>query len=199
MGNGWPGNGASVTLYPMKDLSALTDEQLYKRFRRGDAQAFDVLYTRYRKSLYIYLLRSSPGPAEAEDLYQETWSRIIRSANPGGSGPFKALIFRIARNLQIDGYRRRTLHVVSDSENTKEPQSQAPDPVDRSIIDDCSELLKTELGQLPEEQREAFLLKEETGLTLEQIAEMINVGRETIKSRLRYALKRLRLALEDCL
>jgi len=199
MGNGWPGIGASVTLYPMKDLAALTDEQLFKRFRRGDAQAFEQLYTRYRKSLYIYLLRSSTGPAEAEDLYQETWSRVIRSQTPAGKGPFKALIFRIARNLQIDGYRRRTLHVVSDGDTSKELESQAPDPEDRSIIDDCGELLKTELGLLPEEQREAFLLKEETGLTLEQIAEMINVGRETIKSRLRYALKRLRLALEDCL
>jgi RNA polymerase sigma-70 factor, ECF subfamily len=199
MADGWPGNGASVTLSPMKDLSALTDEQLFKRFRRGDAQAFDQLYTRYRKSLYIYLLRSSTGPAEAEDLYQETWSRIIRSETPAGKSPFRALIFRIARNLQIDGYRRRTLHVVSDSDTLKEPESSDPDPEGLSIIEDCGELLKTELGQLPEEQREAFLLKEETGLTLEQIAEMIHVGRETIKSRLRYALKYLRLALEDCL
>jgi len=183
----------------MKDLSALTDEQLLKRFRQGDAQAFETLYTRYRKSLYIYLLRSSPGPAEAEDLYQETWSRIIRSRTASDNAPFKATIFRIARNLQIDGFRRRTLHLVSDSDTSKEPESLDPDPEDRSIIDDCGELLKTELAQLPEEQRDAFLLKEETGLTLEQIAEMINVGRETIKSRLRYALKRLRLALEDCL
>jgi RNA polymerase sigma-70 factor, ECF subfamily len=183
----------------MKDLSALTDEQLFKRFRRGDSQAFEQLYTRYRKSLYIYLLRSSSGPAEAEDLYQEAWSRIIRAQTPSGKTAFRALIFRIARNLQIDGYRRRTLHVVSDSDTSKEPESHDPDPEDLSIIEDCGELLKAELGQLPEEQREAFLLKEETGLTLEQIAQMINVGRETIKSRLRYALKYLRLALEDCL
>jgi RNA polymerase sigma-70 factor (ECF subfamily) len=183
----------------MKDLSALTDEQLFKRFRRGDNRAFEQLYTRYRKSLYIFLLRSGTGPSEAEDLYQETWSRIIRAQAPAGNIAFRALIFRIARNIQIDGYRRRSLHVVSESDTFKEPETSDPSPDDLSIIEDCGELLKTELGQLPEEQREAFLLKEETGLTLEQIAEMINVGRETIKSRLRYALKYLRLALEDCL
>jgi RNA polymerase sigma-70 factor (ECF subfamily) len=177
----------------------ITDELLFSRFRRGDAKAFEQLYARYRKSLYLYLLRSSPGPSEADDLYQEAWSRVIASKERFNHGSFKAYLFRIARNLQIDCYRRASFRLVPDAGAVEALLDPAPEPDVQRHAQDCGERLLNELGELPAEQRDTFLLKEESGLTLEQIAELVNTGRETIKSRLRYALKRLRAVLEDCL
>ncbi|MEN8179772.1 MAG: sigma-70 family RNA polymerase sigma factor [Pseudomonadota bacterium] len=177
----------------------MTDEDLFQRFRKGDLAAFQDLYARYRKSLYLYLLRSSPTEAEADDLYQEAWSRVIHAKERFSGGSFKAWLFRIARNLQIDSFRRQRLQLVPDSAVPAELSDPGPTPDEISHADDCAERLKVGLQRLPQEQREAFLLKEESGLTLGQIAEMLDVGRETIKSRMRYALKRLRQMLEDCL
>ncbi len=177
----------------------MTDEDLFQRFRRGDLAAFQDLYVRYRKSLYLYLLRSSATEAEADDLYQETWTRAINAKERFNSGSFKAWLFRIARNLQVDSFRRQRLHLVSDPVEVDGIADPGQTPDERSHTDDCAERLKMELQQLPQEQREVFLLKEESGLTLEQIAAMLGVGRETMKSRMRYALKRLRQILEDCL
>ena len=180
-------------------MDGLSDETLFSRYRKGDAAAFEALYGRYRQSLYLFLLRSCDTPADADELYQDAWSRVISAARPFTEGAFKAYLFRIARNLQIDRFRRQHLHVVSDPEALCELPDPA-DPLDQRAHDaDCGERMKRQLAQLPREQCEAFLLKEEGGFTLEQIAEMVSVGRETIKSRLRYALKQLRKMLEDCL
>jgi RNA polymerase sigma-70 factor (ECF subfamily) len=180
-------------------MGEMTDEELFKRFRRGDLASFRELYTRYRQSLYLYLLRSSPVQEDAEDLYQEAWSRVMHAKAGFDGGSFKAWLFRIARNLQIDRFRRQRLYLVGESSETPEPADPGPQPDRITQADDCAERLKHELGRLPPEQRDVFLLKEESGLSLEQIAAMLELGRETIKSRLRYALKRLRQMLEDCL
>ena len=183
----------------MAKESEITDELLLNRFRRGNSSAFEQLYTRYRKSLYIYLLRTCANSSEADDLYQEVWSRVIDSKERFNHGSFKAYIFRIARNLQIDHFRRQSLRLVTDGKSSDEVIDPQPEPDDRSHAEDCGKRLLSELSLLPNDQRDAFLLKEESGLSLQQIAEMAHTGRETIKSRLRYALKRLRSVLEDCL
>jgi RNA polymerase sigma-70 factor (ECF subfamily) len=177
----------------------LSDETLFSRFLKGDISAFENLYSRYRESLYTYLLRSSGNHAEADDIYQDAWSRVIHANTPFTTGSFKAYIFKIARNLQIDNHRRSHLHLVGDNEQIEAVADSTPS-IERLIDgEDCGERLLGEVAVLPMEQRDAFLLKEESGLSLEQIAAMLNVGHETIKSRLRYAMKRLREALEDCL
>lgn len=183
----------------MSLIDALTDEDLFSRYRRGDVTAFEQLYQRYRQTLYRYLIRTCSDTAEAEDIYHDVWSRVINAKNPFTDGSFKAYLFQIARNISIDRSRRNRLQLVSD-EATLDAQPSNDKPADeRQHLEDCGERLLNELGQLPAEQRDAFLLKEESDLTLEQIARLVNVGRETIKSRLRYALQRLREALEDCL
>lgn len=175
----------------------MTDEELFRQYRKGNALAFEDLYGRYRQSLYLYLLRSVPSQAEAEELYQETWSRVIHAKERFTEGSFRAWLFHIARNLRIDSFRRQRLQLVSDP-----PGEELPNPgrssEEQADAEDCGDRLKLELQRLPEEQREVFLLKEESGLTLEQIGDMLGLGRETIKSRMRYALKRLRQMLEDC-
>ena len=177
----------------------LSDETLFSQFIKGDTSAFENLYNRYRESLYTYLLRSSGNHAEADDIYQDAWSRVIHAKVPFTTGSFKAYIFKIARNLQIDSHRRSHIHLVGDNDHIEEVADSKPTMERQMDGEDCGERLLSEVAVLPMEQRDAFLMKEETGLSLEQIATMLDVGRETIKSRLRYAMKRLREVLEDCL
>jgi RNA polymerase sigma-70 factor (ECF subfamily) len=183
----------------MQTTDEMSDEALFGAYSQGDAAAFDLLYRRYRQSLYLYLLRSVDSVADAEELYQDAWSRVISATKPFSEGSFKAYLFRIARNLQIDRFRRARLQLVNDDSALSSHSDPADTPEQVAQVSDCGERLKQELGELPPEQREAFLLKEEGGFTLEQIAALVSVGRETVKSRLRYALKQLRKLLEDCL
>ncbi|MCW8888678.1 MAG: sigma-70 family RNA polymerase sigma factor, partial [Gammaproteobacteria bacterium] len=182
----------------MMTSNMMNDEILFSQFLKGDINAFENLYNRYRESLYTYLLRSSGNHAEADDIYQDAWSRVINARVPFTTGSFKAYIFKIARNLQIDNHRRSHLHLVGDNEKLEEMADSKPTMERQIDSEDCGERLLGEVAVLPREQRDAFLLKEESGLSLEQIATMLDVGRETIKSRLRYAMKRLREVLEDC-
>jgi RNA polymerase sigma-70 factor (ECF subfamily) len=182
-------------------ISNDSDELLISSYFKGDLPAFETLYSRYRAPLFRFLLRSLRNNAEVEELYHEVWSRIITTSqrfNDETPGAFRAYLYQIARNLLIDRGRRATLHLV-DVDDPPEVASDAPSPDDQLHYDDCGERLLVAIDVLPAEQREAFLLKEESGLSLEQIAVLMSAGRETIKSRLRYAMKRLRQLLEDCL
>jgi len=180
-------------------MTASTDEELYRRYRRGDSAAFEQLYSRYRQPLYLFLLRSTGNEGDAQDLFQDLWDRVIRAGGNFDGGSVRAWLFRIARNLRIDLYRRRRLRPVTPGLEPDWSPDHGPGPQQRSEADDCVELMKREIGRLPPDQRDSFLLKEESGLSLAIIAELSGVGRETVKSRLRYALQRLRAALEECL
>jgi RNA polymerase sigma-70 factor (ECF subfamily) len=178
---------------------AQSDEALFRLFRRGDDRAFEALYQRYRQSLYLFLLRSVNSQGDADELYQDVWSRIISASKHFDEGSFKAYAFRIARNLIIDRHRRNKLNLVTDSGELNEPVQPGKSVEEQLQDEECSERMKRHIGQLPLEQQEVFLLKEEAGLSLGQIAAMVDVGRETVKSRMRYALKQLRKLLEECL
>jgi len=177
-----------------------SDETLIHRYYRGEVAAFEQLYTRYRAPLYRYLLRSLHSEAEAEELYHELWSRVITAQrfDDVTPGALRAYLYRIARNLLIDRGRRANLHLV-DAADPPEQIADDPAPEEQLHYEECGERLLGAIDGLPGEQREAFLLKEESGMNLEAIASLVGVGRETIKSRLRYAVKRLRQLLEDCL
>jgi RNA polymerase sigma-70 factor (ECF subfamily) len=173
------------------------DEDLMARYGDGDADAFDLLYERYRGPLYRYFLRHCEGEASAQELYQEAWLRVVgareRWRPAAGFAPW---LFRIARNLLADHWRRRPPPAEPIDETVVDPA--APWPEAWTVLRDCVERLLRLLSGLAREQRDAFLLQAEGGLTLEQIAEVTGTGRETVKSRLRYALRRLRAGLEDC-
>jgi RNA polymerase sigma-70 factor (ECF subfamily) len=179
---------------------ALTDEQLMLAFRNGDAAAFDQLYARYRAPLYRYVLRLCNDPSTVEELYQEVWLRVVRSrAQWHREAPFRPWLFGIAHNRVTDFWRSNSRRDAPQALDEQDPADTfTPGPDIRTLIQDCIERLKALLGRLPEAQRSAFLLKEEGGLTLEQIASCTGVGRETVKSRLRYALQSLRKGLEGC-
>ncbi len=176
-----------------------SDEQLMLGYRDGDAEAFATLYHRHRGPLYRYLLQGCANPATAEELFQDVWTNLIRVRDTYRvEARFKTWLYRLAHNRLVDHYRRGRMSWVGD-----EDLEAVPDPApgqDQLVNDaDCVQRLQVALGRLPAAQREAFILREEAGMSLEAIGVCAGVGRETIKSRLRYALKTLRVALEDCL
>jgi RNA polymerase sigma-70 factor (ECF subfamily) len=180
-------------------IEDITDEQLMLAYQGGDLRAFERLYGRYKGPLFRYLLRGCSDRAQAEELFQDIWAGLIKArARYVVQASFKTYLFQLGHNRLVDHYRRRQLHLVSDESLALEPD-QRPDLAQAANDRDCVERLQQQLGQLPTEQREAFVLQQETELSLEQIGQLCGVGRETIKSRLRYALKQLRAALEDCL
>jgi RNA polymerase sigma-70 factor, ECF subfamily len=173
----------------------LSDTALMVRFKAGESRAFDELYQRHRGSLYRYYLRQAPR-SSVDDLFQETWLRLIKgSSSYEPSAPFGAYLFRIAHNVLVDHYRRsgRSPEFAGDEEI--EAIDQTPQPADLYGQAALRESFLAALESLPAAQREAFLLQQEGGLTLEEIAQIAGSNRETIKSRLRYAVARLRRIL----
>ena len=159
----------------------------------GDVSAFERLYARYRGPLYRYILRQVGDAATANDLYQGSWEKIIKAREKyRASAPFRAWMYRIAHNHLVDHFRRvRPAAEVS-------PESMAsgnPGPEQVAMGAQAAAGLAAAVRRLPSEQKEALLLKLESGLDLQSIAEVTGVNPETAKSRLRYALGKLRIAL----
>jgi RNA polymerase sigma-70 factor, ECF subfamily len=178
------------------------DARLMLRYRDGDPDAFLALYARHKGPLYRYLLRQVRNAGAAADLFQEVWSRLVATRSRyEARAKFATYLFHIAHNCTIDFFRRdRTMRHTSRSDDADStspepevPEHQRPDRV-AEFVEQQSALLAA-LGALPQEQREAFLLHEETGLTIEEIARVTDVGVETAKSRLRYAIRKLKKSL----
>jgi len=171
-----------------------SDEVLMLSYAKGDADAFAVLYGRYRQSLYAYFLRHVSDEPTANDLYQGCWEKVIGARGRyRREAPFRAWLFHIAHNHLVDHYRARR------DTAPLPPDLADPDP-DRPAEEldeaDRRRRFRNALSQLPEEQRDALLLRLEGGLALEQIAAVTGVGPETAKSRLRYATRKLKEVLQ---
>lgn len=174
------------------------DAALMFRYADGDVAAFETLYRRHSDSVYRYLLRLSMHPETAEDVFQETWSKVIKARRKyRPTAKFTTYLFRVAHNCFIDYLRRNKRH---EGGVDIDPDSRA-DPVD--LPDEATEKhlarrrLHRALADIPEAQRDVFLLREEAGLSLEEIAVVTGINRETAKSRLRYANEKLRAAFLD--
>ncbi len=162
-------------------------------YAAGDAAAFEPLYRRHKDALYRYLLRASASPDVAAEIFQDTWKNLIQARSRyRPDAPFGAYLFKLARNRLMDHFRAQR-PTVEVPEELPAPESERPDHM-VARQSQASALLRA-LAMLPAEQREIIVLREEQDLTLEQIAEIQGVGRETVKSRLRYALAKLREAL----
>lgn len=176
-----------------------TDRQgrLMLAYARGDNAAFTELYEHYRAELYRYFLRHCGSKALAEELYQELWMRVIRNRERyEHKARFSTWLYSIAANLLKDHYRRGERWQVETE--TAEPEAGADaDPGALYTAGEKAARIMRVLRALPEEQRQAFLLKEEADLSLDEIAEVTGCNRETAKSRLRYAVRKLREALAE--
>jgi RNA polymerase sigma-70 factor (ECF subfamily) len=177
------------------------DEDLMLAYRDGNAAAFDELYRRHKGPLYRYLVRQCGSRAMAEDLFQEIWANLVRARSGYTvSARFTTYLYRLAHNRVIDEYRRRSPQalVSFDDETLDLPETPAHRSMEPEtaygVREQAARLLEL-LGALPEAQREAFVLQHEAGMTLEDIAEATGVNPETAKSRLRYAMAKLRAGM----
>jgi RNA polymerase sigma-70 factor (ECF subfamily) len=172
-------------------------------YRDGDAAAFAELYQRHRGGLYRFVLRQCRDRARADELFQDIWMNVIAARSRYmPSAKFSTFLYLCARNRLIDHFRAkgRNLEESDDPDDPLDPPAPAAAQPDQALErrQRAARLLAA-IEALPASQREAFLLHEEGELTLEEIAKMTGVGRETVKSRLRYALSRLRVHLEEAL
>jgi len=174
------------------------DSALMLRYQDGDVSAFETLYRRHNDPLYRYLLRLCRHRDTAEDLFQEVWGKIVKArASYRPTAKFTTFLYRVAHNCFIDHLRRNKRHMnVTTLEEDLQPHPGEPleTATERSLAKDR---LSKALMDLPEEQRDVFLLHEEAGLSLDQIALVTGSNRETAKSRLRYAVKKLRAAIDE--
>jgi RNA polymerase sigma-70 factor (ECF subfamily) len=174
------------------------DSALMLRYRDGDVAAFEELYGRHKDSVYRYLLRLSQDPATAEDVFQEVWGKIIKARdNYRRTAKFTTFLYRVAHNCFIDHVRRNKRHAgnVGLEPDQLADAGESPEALTEKAL--ARRRMEAALADLPEEQRDTFLLHEEAGLNLEQIAAVTGTNREASKSRLRYAVAKLRAAIDE--
>jgi RNA polymerase sigma-70 factor, ECF subfamily len=189
----------------MPASAAPGDEDLMLAYAAGDAAAFDTLYARHKGGVYRYLLRQCRQGGVADELFQDVWMNLIRvRATYVPSAKFTTWLYRLAHNRLIDYYRAcgQVSLVSADDEAHADtvaalPGRQGDQPEQRAQMRELGARLKNAVDALPAVQRQAFLLQQEGGLSLAEIAELTGAGVETVKSRLRYATNKLREELSD--
>jgi RNA polymerase sigma-70 factor (ECF subfamily) len=190
-------------------LSDESDEALMGQYRRGEVRAFEVLLRRHRRPVFNFVLRYVRDPALAEDLLQETFLRVIKGADSYEvQSKFTTWLYTIARNLCVDASRRakhrraQSLDAPLDAEEggatlldvTRDGRAA----VDRTVIGkQLGERIQGAVEELVEEQREVFVMREVLNLSFKEIADIVGVSENTVKSRMRYALEKLRGALDE--
>jgi len=174
-----------------------------RRFASGEARAFEALYRRYELRVFRYLLRHVRNPSLAEDLLQEVWFAVARDApRYVPLGRFSAWLFTLAHHRMMDAFRASRPEVSWEALNRDDPLDSRPAPAGESpdaavLAGEQLAVLLSALEELPAEQRDAFLLQQEGGLSVEEIASAAGCSFETAKSRLRYARTKLRERLGE--
>jgi RNA polymerase sigma factor (sigma-70 family) len=193
------------------------DDVLMSAYAAGDAAAFECLYARHEQALYRFVRRLL-GPSlasQTDEVFQDTWLRVVHARQrwePQGAS-FRTWLFTLAHHRVIDLLRRSgrevSLDAFDDADDGREPwQPDAaawqhwPAPASATLQSDeiafwrrAGERLLACLDQLPLPQRSAFLLHHDDGLALDEVARALEVGFETAKTRLRYAMSKLRTCM----
>ena len=177
------------------------DDQLMIRLQEGDNTAFDELVDRYQSPLIGFFIRNTRDVQLSEDLAQDTLIKLYQQSwDYLPVGRFRGWLFRIARNLLIDDIRRKTNDALVRA--VKRPRDEEDDvlnriageltaPEDRADQREVARLVETGLDQLPEEQRQTFTLHHYGGVSLPEIAHIMDIPLATCKSRLRLAREKL--------
>ena len=165
-------------------------------YGQGDAAAFETLYRRHRGPLYRFVLRAIKQRSAAEELFQEVWIRVIESRSRyAPQARFTTWLYTIAHNLLVDHWRKKGLSIVAL--DTEDVALESANPARVAEGREGLARFMHALEGLPAAQREAFLLHEEAGLTVAEIAAATGAGEEAAKSRLRYAMAKLKAAVDD--
>lgn len=190
-----------------------TDDDLMTAYAHGDAAAFERLYTRHQAGLYRFVRRLL-GPAlaaQADEVFQDTWLKVVNARaqwTPQGA-TFRTWLFTLAHHRVVDIWRRsgREVSVSTDDDTPWEPEGDAawsqwpaatsptPHSEELAFWRRAGERLLRCLDELPLAQRSAFLLHHDDELPLSEVARALEVGFETAKTRLRYAMSKLRVCM----
>ena len=178
-----------------------SDETLMIAYAKGDASAFDQLYGRHKVIIYRFFLRQNLPVAVAEELCHDTWLKIINSRdNYQASALFTTYLFTIARRLMIDFQQKKSTQCEQSFDSAQdeilsdELVSDTPETTTQAKL---SVALKRNITLLPFDQREVFLLKQESGFSIQEISVITQQDKEKVKSSWRYALQKLRKGLEN--
>ena len=198
--DGFTAASSARTLLAMNSGADPGDDVLMLAWTGGDTAAFELLYGRHRGPLYRFLLRQTRNQALADEFFQDTWQRVI-AARAGWTpdAAFRTWLFRIAHN-RLNDHWRGLKHRPPTPADGDERAARVPDPStpERELSNfEQRRRLQRAIEELPAEQREVVLLRLEQELSLDEIGAITGVGRETVKSRLRYAMDKLRARLTE--
>ena len=187
-----------------------SDEELMEHYLAGDARSFQTLMERYGSRIYNFIVRQTGDRQLAEDLVQDVFLRLVHSAGSfRKQAKFSTWLYTIARNLCIDhGRKARHRRIMQLDEPLRKGDERGASLLDRAADKGPGPdrkardlrfraALTTALDSLPEEQREVYVMRELQGLKFREIADVVGVPENTIKSRMRYALQQLREHLAD--
>jgi len=187
--------------YAIEMDKIFSDEELMIEIQNGNKAAFDKLYKRHIKGLYRYLLRKCNNESDAEDLFQEVWEKMYKARSKfKANASFKTYLYTIANHHFNDYYRKKMRRKVIHQVN---PGSEEEDIVGGGNCQPEFQVAKAQqrhmmleyVATLPAEQRDVFYLREEGGFSIDEIAKILKIKKDTAKSRLRYAVKKLRECL----
>ncbi|MDU1892903.1 MAG: RNA polymerase sigma-70 factor [Dysgonomonas sp.] len=169
--------------------------QLVKKLKDGSYNAFNQLYEIYADLLYGFVLDLTKSPSEAKDILQETFLRIwINRENISTDYPFKAYLYKIARNLILNSFRKQMNSIAFENYiSSEEYQKNADNNTEREIyFDEFYKNLEQAKSHLPDRQIQIFELSREQGMSISEIAQNLNISEQTVKNQLTLALKTLR-------
>jgi len=176
------------------DLVPPDAKAVARGLRRRDPDLLDSLIQQYQYRLYRYLVSLTGVPETAEDLFQETWIRVLdRGHQYDGKSKFETWLFAIARHLVIDLSRKKTLQgldLLSD-----EPEMSGPTAWDAVVRRETESRVQASVEQLPAAYREVLLLRFQEDLSLDEIAAVLALPLSTVKSRLYRSLESMRVQL----
>lgn len=190
----------------MKNMIALTDEQLVKLYAKGKNEAFDLLLNRHKSRVFSYILHIVKDSDLADDIFQETFVKVITTIKQGRyveSGKFGAWISRIAHNLIIDNFRQgKSENIQSNNDldiadvlNRKELSEDTVEEV--MVVEQIHKDVKRLVMALPESQREVLIMRYYKDMSFKEIAETTNVSINTALGRMRYAILNIRRMAEE--
>ena len=183
----------------------LSDQDLVQAYIKGDHSAIEVLINRHRSKVYTYIILTIKNQQLAEDLFQETFIKVIQSLKAGkyrDNGKFLSWVIRIAHNLIIDHFRKeKQMNAISNDDSEVDlfnSKKLSDSNIEELIIDkQIKSEIRVLINELPDDQREVVLLRHYGGLSFKEIADQTDVSINTALGRMRYALINLRKLIHE--